>query len=162
MNGAALMYHDDSTTTLTFLNGAKTGQAYTLSALKLADDDYGQIRDWYVTHFFPSAEQAAAYGLGNHRLELAYTTAQFSGVGKVKVTGYQNTLSNPWYLSVTRDLQVDPAFDFEWGGANLTAQRMAFKFEGLPADGINNALTIQKFVPSIRQNAHMPVRGSSR
>lgn len=142
MNGAALMYRGASPARLqlTLFNGngqtagaaAGFGNVYTLSTAKLVDDDYGQIFPYWTTHFFTPGEIEAALQLGGFRHLIEYLSANVSGVGNVVVTPYINTLTNPWPLTVTRALSADPHFDIEWGAANITGNRVAFKFASVP------------------------------
>lgn len=170
MNGGALMYREVGrlSTTLFCGNGqypgtdAGFGNAYTLDPAKLTDDDYGQIYPYYITYFFVNHEAEMALQLGAHRKMLSYLMAQVSGVGNITITPLVNTITNPWRLVCVRALSLDPKFDLEWAGANVTGQRMAFKVESSPITETDNSFSLTKLVAAMVPNKHLPVRGAAK
>lgn len=150
MNGAALMYRQDTSALYLNLfagNGVDPatpgsppeggfGNTYILCPGQLTDDDFGQIFWYYVTYFFPSHQLEAVLGLGSHRKTLEYFQYLASGVGQLRVSFLCNALDNVWPLNCVRDLSLDPQFDIEHPGSSATGQRIAFKFEALPAGSV--------------------------
>lgn len=143
MNGAALMFRDENTLEVMLFAGngeapvegsQGQGNVYYLDPLKLSDDDFGAKTPYYITYFFPGMDADQALGLGAQRKTLQFFQYLVRGTGRIRVTAYANTLSNPWPLNTIRTMREDPKFDDEWPGANVTAQRMAFKFEPLPLE----------------------------
>lgn len=169
MNGGAMLYRAANSQQTAFFGGngqtpgaaTSYGNVYTLDAAYLTDDNYGQISPFYVTYFYPTAEEETGLGLGAHRKMLVYMTGQISGVGTVTVTPYINNLNNAWSFVGVRTLSLNPNFDFEWAGGNATGQRMAFKVASTPTSGTDNQLVLQKLVAVMRQAARIPVRGRS-
>lgn len=147
MNGAALTYRQDSGQLfITFFAGngldpanpgspplGGFGNVYILCPTALTDDDFGQIFPYYVTYFFPSHQLEQVLGMGTQRKMLEYFQYLASGVGQFRISFLCNSLTNVWPLNCVRDLSLDPQFDIEHPGSNATGQRIAFKFEGLPA-----------------------------
>ena len=147
MNGAALMYRQDSGQLfITFFAGngldpanpgsppiGGFGNVYILCADAMTDDDFGQIRPYYVTYFFPSHILEQVLGIGTQRKMLEFFQYLATGVGELRVSFLCNSLTNVWPLNCIRDLSLDPQFDIEHPGSNATGQRIAFKFEGLPS-----------------------------
>ncbi len=150
MNGAALMYRQDSSKLwINFFAGNGLdpadpgsppldgfGNIYILCPNKLTDDDFGQIYSYYVTYFFPSHQLEAVLGLGSQRKMLEYFQYLASGVGQLRTSFLCNALDNVWPLDCVRDLSLDPQFDIEHPGSSATGQRIAFKFESLPAGSL--------------------------
>ena len=168
INGAALMYRGAGALSVVLFAGNGTapstlpsfGNVYTLSAAKLTDDDYGQIRPYYVTYFFPTHDQETAFKLGGGRKLLQYLTAFIAGTGTLTLTFLCDTLANAWPLTVTRALSTAPRFDLECGGGSAQAQRIAVKFVSCPASGTDNGFNLQKMLAVLKPAARLPVRGA--
>jgi hypothetical protein len=173
MNGGALMYRTSKKLEPVFFGGSGLApgsgvaysNAYSLDETVLTDNDYGLIVPIYITYAFVGYEQETALQLGAHRKQLAYVSAQVSGVGNITVTVLCNTFSNPWHLNCVRLLALDPKFDLEWGGGSAVAQRMFIKFASspiAPLSSLNNSFSLQKVVAALRPAAHLPVRGAAK
>jgi hypothetical protein len=171
VNGASLLYDGANQTQVIFLAGngqtpgaaAGFGNVYSLSVFKLTDDDYGQIFPIYTTYFFCTHDQEEAlFGPnGGGRKLLRYVQAYISGVGTLTLTFLCDRLGNPWGLTVTRALAVNPNFDLECAGGNAQAQRIAIQFASTPATGTDNSFSLQRLTATMQIVTHMPVRGSS-
>ena len=150
INGAALMYRQATGQLfMTFLDGngldpanpgspvvGGCGNVFILCPNKLTDDCFGQIHPYYVTYFFPSHLLEGALQLGSQRKMLEFFQYLATGTGVMRVSFLCNALDNVWPLNCIRDLSPDPQFDIEHPGASATGQRIAFKFEGLPAGSV--------------------------
>lgn len=167
-NGAALMYRIPGELALVLFGGNGVtpgvvvgfGNAYTLDQATLTDDDYGALAPSYMTYFFVSAEEKAKLKLNGYEL-LAYLTAFVSGVGRIRITPYINTITNAWPVTCTRDLTVAPRFDLEWGGGNAQGERIALKYASLPiAPSTDNSFQLQAMAATLKQ-ARLPIRGSA-
>jgi hypothetical protein len=171
MNGAALMYRAAGKLQPVFFGGDGVapntgslllyGNVYTLDPAKLTDDDYGQIHPYYFLYFLPGTEQGQQMGIGSRSM-LAYLTAQIYGVGLMTITPFCDNLSNPWALSCSRTMTVNPKFDLEWVGANAVANRMSFKCSSSPVTGTDNSFVLQLIRAWLRTNARLPIRGAAR
>lgn len=156
------------TITIIAANTGAFANVYTLKDYKLTDDDYGQIFPYYVTYFAPTAEQEQALQLGGGRKLLSYLAAfiesnSYLYIGcNLTVTFYCDTLLNPWGLTVSRTLPPNAIFDMECGGASVSGQRIAVKFESSPLEGrTDNALNLQTVRLFMKVAQRLPVRGSA-
>ncbi len=141
-NGAAMIYRSPGgplTTIFYSGNGGfpgtiegGCGNIFILCPNKMTDDCTGRMFPYYFTYGFTSAELEQALQLGGQRHLLQYLQWNALGVGKLTVTPYINTLSNPWPINATIPLRADPTYDDEWGGGNAQGQRIFLKFEVNP------------------------------
>lgn len=170
-NGAALLYDGANQTQVILLGGngqtpgaaAGFGNVYSLSIFKLSDDDGGQIPWLYTTYFFCTHEQEEALFAPNGagRKLLQYVQAYVSGVGNLKLTFLCDRLGNPWALTVTRALSVNPNFDLECAGGNAQGQRIAIQFSGIPTAGTDTQISLARLTATMKIVTHLPVRGAS-
>lgn len=170
MNGAAILYLAEGFTIVTrpvFLSGNNGGtitgpgfgRVYSLQDGLLTDDDYGHIDSYYTTHFFVPPELEGALRLGSHMKMLSYLTAIVSGVGNLSIVPLINKLTRAWALNCQRVLGADPDYDLEWSGGSASGQRIAFRVSVAPLAGTDNYFSLSRFVPSMKANTHLPVRG---
>jgi len=133
---------------------------YYLDPLKYSDDDIGTIPSYYTTYFFVNHEAEVQLGVGSHRKLYTYLSAFVSGVGKLTITPYAASLTNPWTALPAYTLTLTPGHDLEWP-INVTTERVAFKFSVAPLAGQTDAaFNLQKVVVKIREDPWMPVRGA--
>lgn len=146
MNSAAIMVRGEGIQLPVFMGGngqtpntaAGYGNVYLLAS-QCSDDDYGQFYPTYTTYFFANHELEAILGIGGQRklLQFFQFVAQIPAgspntTGYLKVTIYQNNLTNPWPIVFYRNLKHEQDFDIETPGGNPEAQRFAIKFEWFP------------------------------
>jgi hypothetical protein len=181
MNGASLMYRQPGKLSVVFFGGNGQvpgvapgyGNVYTLSSLKLSDDDYGEMFPSYTTYFFVSRDQESQLSymdakgqrmpLGGGRKMISYVTAYISGVGSIVLTYLCNSLTNPWALTTSRALSANPIIDLECGGGSAQSNRIAIQFTPQPLPGsINVAFNIQKVLVGMKAAGHLPIRGSAQ
>lgn len=112
------------------------GNAYYLDSAKFTDDDYGQVNSYYTTYFFINHDAEQQLGVGSHRKLFTYLTQFISGVGKVSITPFAETLTNPWKATPAYTLSTTSNHDSEWG-LNINAERTAFKTQASPVVGPN-------------------------
>ena len=108
------------------------GQVWGICEGKFTDDCLGLIRPYYITAAFTGAAVEAGAGLGGQRHLVQYMQWNIEGIGRIKVTTFVNSLSNPWPISVTLPMRLDPLRDDEFGGGQASGQRFFFKLEPLP------------------------------
>lgn len=158
MNGAALMYRTATSLSLTLFAGASYGNVYTLSSAKLTDDDYGQIRPYYVTAALVPHDLDTALQLGPRKL-LAYVKSFIEGTGTLTITALCDKLTNPWSLTGVRPLKSNALSDLEWNGGEVQADRIFLKLASTPTSGTDNRFTLTHLVAWVRSVARLRVRG---
>lgn len=132
--------------------GNAFGNLYSLNALKLTDDDYGQLAPYYTTYAFTDHEQEQALQLGSGRKLVKAIHAYCPGVGLVIVTPIVNSLYNFQPPLASRLLTKDTdqsnflASDLEWTTA-IHGQRIFFRVSVQPLPGATDVqYRLQKFI----------------
>ena len=156
LNCAALMYRS---ATFSLVFGGNFGNAYTLSAAQLTDDDYGQISPYYVTAPFVGHDAEAALQLGSVRKMLSYVSAFIAGTGTMTITPYMDALTNPSSLVGVRPLLATPKNEMGWP-CQAVAERFFLKLASRPVTGTDNGFTLTHLMAALRKNAHLPIRGA--
>jgi hypothetical protein len=141
-------------------SGTGFGNIYYLDSAKLTDDNYGEIFPFYTTYFFVNHELEQALGTGSHRKFFQYLSLFVSGVGRIQVTPYVDSLSNNWPSTPAYTLSADATFDLEFG-LQVSGERCAFKIVpvGMP-NQTDKKFNLQKMVVTLRQDAVTPIRGA--
>lgn len=142
-----------------FCIGGPYGNIHYFDAAKLTDDDYGQIASFYVTYFFINHEAEMQLGVGSHRKLYTYLTAYVSGTGNLLVTPLTDSIFISASPTLSYQLPFSAGNDLEWM-LNVTAERVAFKFQSFPVTGTDNGFNLQKMVVKLREDPWMPVRGA--
>jgi hypothetical protein len=162
-NSAARIYLNTSEYSTVFGAGLNNfGNIYVLNPDLSTDDDFGQIVSYYTTCPLPNHEQEQSLQLGAGRHLMPYLSAYISGIGSVVITAFFANLNNPWPLTCTRTLSLNPKFDLEWTAGSLEAQRIFFRIQPFPLPGTTDArFNLNKFTPYIRKS-RIPARGAAQ
>jgi hypothetical protein len=124
------------------------------------DDDYGVINWKYMTYFFVShdVEKQAMDAL--YRKLFGYMSIHVSGVGKLKIQPFVDSLANPWPALAPFPLTlVDPGKDYNLG-LNVLGERMSLNFTGVPlSEGQGTAMLLTHLIISLREDNVFPVSG---
>lgn len=132
--------------------------AFWLNPDKYTDDYYGQVTPYYTTYFFVNHEMEQQIQVGLHRKLYKRFTWFVSGIGRVQLTPYGDTLSNPWPSPPAQYLSPTPYYD-TGDGLNVAAERCAFKISSLPLTGTtDNSFNINKLVVTMMQEPISPIR----
>jgi hypothetical protein len=140
-------------------SGSGFGNAYTLDATKLTDDDYGQVTPYYTTYFFPNPEVSQALGLDYHRLLASYATIFIDGVGNTSITPLSGSLTNAYPAFPVYPLVASIPYSYEWG-MNVTGERIALKIGSVPVTGTDNGFTLQDLAMTLKKDPIAPLRGA--
>ncbi len=161
-NNGALLYRSAGSVSMTFLGANSHGNAYTLDAAKLTDDDYGLIVPYYTTAALPGSELEIALQLGTARKMLSYVSAYISGNANSNITiaPLCDSLSNAWSITCVRPAIANPKNDMEWGGGCCQAQRIFLKISSAPIGSTNNSFSLSRLAVAIRTDAPLRVRGA--
>jgi hypothetical protein len=168
MNGAARMYRSAGQLSNVFFGGngqmlgaaSGFGHIYTLNPALLTDSDFGIITPSYTTYAFLDPATAQALQLKGGRILLAYLMAYIQGTGNITATYFADSLENQWPLTTTR--QMTPIFrDREFGGGNITANRIFIKFSSSPIVGTDNSFALSRLTAFFK-DAKMKISGSNQ
>lgn len=147
------------------LAGADYGNIYTLDfdqGLNTGlDDDYGAIPSYYVTYFWFAHDAEMQPILTQFNKVYNYLAIHAVGTGKLVLTPYADSLSNPQPAQPGIVLTLtDPGYDYQWP-TNIKGNRVAFKIQAVPLElGGGASFQITTFIAQGGVDKFTPVRGS--
>lgn len=146
--------------------GLAYGNLYSLDPAKLSDDDYGQIKPYYITYAFIDHDQEQQLQLGSSRHFYRHISAYITGVGLVTITPLVNSLTNALPPTTPRQLSQDASItntvgtDLEWS-TTIRGQRVFFLIDVSPLPGTTDVqMKLQKLIVLMSKDPVALVRGS--
>lgn len=137
-----------------FLVGNAVGNGLIYDMLDSQKSDNGvAINTRYQTYGGPSTEEQQALQLGSHRILCDYVTGRAVGSGQLGISAI-----TPYRTTPVRAVTLAAApLDFE-RNVNIHGERIAWE---LSTNAAGAWMQVEKFIPSVKQDPMIPVRGLS-